>query len=74
MNYTETYRKIYSIMKTDDLTHEQAHSLSLKITNALSELCLITQEKPEVTSAIVSTVDKFAHQHRIGGYDIDDRN
>lgn len=60
LDYTSIYRKIYSAIQRDDLPHEQTHSASLKISNALSDIYLFTQEQPpEITDIIIGTLEDF---------------
>lgn len=59
MDYTETYRKIYKIVKTDHIPHELAHNSALAITNAMSGLFLFTQDKPEAVDKIADVLQGF---------------
>lgn len=46
MSYTEIYRKIYAEVKSEKISHEEAHKISLSITEAISNLGLMIKENP----------------------------
>lgn len=75
MSYTEIYRKIYEQIKFDQISHEEAHRISLLITDAISNLGLIIKENSvqlQKHSLLTNTVneivnklieDDYRHQH-----------
>lgn len=70
MNYTETYRKIYSSIKTETMPHEVAHYAALRITDAISHIYQTSQVYKEETLDIIKDV---IAEFKIGGYDLDDK-
>lgn len=60
MNYTEIYRKIYAAAKNDSVPHELAHSISIKITDAVTTLRTYVRENhPEILSAVEEVFTDF---------------
>ncbi len=60
LDYTSIYRKIYSAIERDGLPHEEIHKASLRISNALWDIYLFTQEQPpEITDIIIGTLEDF---------------
>lgn len=54
MNYTENYRKVYEqVTASKVISHEEAHNISLRITDALSNLSLIIKDNPTNVSETV---------------------
>jgi hypothetical protein len=45
MDYTKTYRSIYSAIKTEHLSHELVHNVSIRIVNAISDLYIYEKEQ-----------------------------
>jgi hypothetical protein len=70
MNYTETYRKIYSSIKTETMPHEIAHNAALRIADAIGHIYQTSQVYKEETLDIIKDV---IAEFKIGGYDLDDR-
>lgn len=56
MSYTEIYRKIYAEVKSDKISHEEAHKISLSITEAISNLNLIIKENTANVSDVVRNI------------------
>jgi hypothetical protein len=52
MDYTKTYKKIYSAIKTEHLPHELVHNVSIRIVDAINDLYLY--EKKEDLSSLPS--------------------
>jgi len=60
MSYTEIYRKIYAEVKSDKISHEEAHKISLSITEAISNLNLIIkQNTANVSDAVRNIVNEL---------------
>lgn len=73
MNYTETYKKIYSIISETNLPHEKVHKASLRIADALNDICVYTNRQfPEMMDKIMEAAEDFYSKVKIGGYDLDD--
>lgn len=71
-DYTQVYRQVYDVIKKDNIPHTHAHSASLKICNALSDLFLFSEGYDEeiipiLTQAMVGIVGE-----KFGSYDLDD--
>jgi len=63
LDYTSIYRRIYSVIKTDKIPHEEAHKASLKISNALADIYLHSIEQPpEITDIIIETIEAFENK------------
>ena len=74
MNYTETYRRIYSIISKVDIPHEKKHTATLRIADALNDILIYTKRQfPEVMDEILMAVQDFCDDVKIGGYDLDDK-
>lgn len=74
MNYTETYRKIYSIISELDLPHEKKHTAALRIADALNNVYMYTHKQfPELMDKILNAVQDFCDDVKLGGYDLDDK-
>ena len=58
MSYTEIYRKIYAQVKSEKISHEDAHKISLSITEAISNLGLIIKENPINVALAVKNIIK----------------
>ena len=56
MSYTEIYRKIYAEVKSDKISHEEAHKISLSITEAISNLNLIIKQNTANVSDVVRNI------------------
>ena len=52
MNYTQMYSDIYESLQTDKITHEELHSICVRICNALSDYSMIVtnQRRPVMSS------------------------
>lgn len=75
MNFTDIYRKIYSFAKTDQIPHELAHSVSVRITDVITELYTYVKENcPDKLDEIGKTINDFWLNKKLGGYDLDDKN
>lgn len=75
MNYTETYKKIYSIISETNLPHENIHRASLRISDALNDICVYTDRQfPEMMDKIMKAAEEFCNRVRLGGYDLDDND
>jgi hypothetical protein len=73
-NYTETYNKIYAILKDDFLSHELTHSTAIKITNAMSDIYLHNKEASEhIATGISDIIRELSAKLKFGGYDLDDK-
>ena len=77
MNYTQIYRKIYSAIKNDFISHETAHSIAIRITDAITDLRNYTKVNvPDVYEIVGQTISEFWNDNsntKLGGYDIDDK-
>lgn len=77
MNYTEIYRKIYSSVKNDNISHQNAHSISIRITDAIVDLYNYTNVNvPDIHQVVGETIVQFWNDKintKLGGYDIDDK-
>jgi len=58
MNYTDIYRKVYAEVKSEKISHEEAHRISLSITDAISNLSLIIKEYPKNVGEVVKSLLK----------------
>ena len=59
MNYTEIYNRIYKSLDKKNLNHDDKHSASLKITNAVWDLYINTSDNyPETFTTISHPVCK----------------
>ena len=61
MNYTDIYKTVYASLKRDSYKHEELHSASIKITDAVWGLLIMCKEDndlPETAGAIVDSVLK----------------
>jgi len=56
MGYTEIYRKIYSEVKTEKIDHESAHKISLRITEAISNLGMIVADQSDTVIDTVGSI------------------
>jgi hypothetical protein len=73
MDYTDTYRKIYEVISTLDLSHEKKHHAALKIADSLSQIYIYSNKQfPEVLPEIFEIAKDFCADIKIGGYDLDD--
>lgn len=73
MNYTEMYRKIYAAAKKDSVPHELAHSISVRITDAITTLRTYVRDNyPELTETVEEVISDSWSKPKIGGYDLDD--
>jgi|688.fasta_scaffold15542_11 hypothetical protein len=62
MNYTNIYRTVYESLKRDRYKHEELHSASIRITDAIWELLIMCKEDnglPETAGTIVDSVLKI---------------
>jgi len=62
MNYTNIYRTVYESLKRDSYKHEELHSASIRITDAIWELLIMCKEDnglPETAGTIVDSVLKI---------------
>ena len=74
MNYTETYKKIYSIISQANLAHNKTHVAALRISDALNDIFVYTNKQfPELLDQILSATQDFCDDIKIGGYDLDDK-
>ena len=74
MNYTETYKKIYSIICQANLAHDKKHVAALRISDALNDIFVYTNKQfPELLDQILSATQDFCDDIKIGGYDLDDK-
>lgn len=76
MNYTETYRKIYSLFSSLGIDHEAINKASLRITNAIHDIYAYTQRQaPELVDQVASIVEEFSSNiKKVGSYDLDDKD
>lgn len=44
MDYTKIYRNVYSAIKTNEIPHELAHNVSLRIVDAVTDLYLYEKD------------------------------
>lgn len=72
MNYTQVYRQVYSTIKKENVSHENAHKTALRITNALNDLYLDSLQMPLVLKDIVDIIEGIEKNGKFGGYDLDD--
>lgn len=74
MNYTETYKKIYSIISEANLSHDKTHVAALRISDALNDIFVYTNRQfPELMNQILNAAQDFCDDIKIGGYDLDDK-
>ena len=74
MNYTETYRKIYSSIKNDCLSHEEIHRFTTIITEAMAHLYTVTNNHDQKVLDTVSDIAaKLWNPLNLGGFDLDDK-
>lgn len=67
------YRKIYAAAKKDSVPHELAHSISVRITDAITTLRTYVKDNyPELTETVEEVVSDSWNKRKIGGYDLDD--
>lgn len=62
MNYTDIYRTVYESLKRDSYKHEELHSASIRITDAIWGLLIVCKEDndlPETAGTIVDSVLKI---------------
>lgn len=62
MNYTDIYRTVYESLKRDSYKHEELHSASIRITDAIWGLLIMCKEDndlPETAGTIVDSVLKI---------------
>jgi hypothetical protein len=62
MNYTDIYRAVYEALKRDSYRHEELHSASIRITDAVWGLLIMCKEDndlPETAGTIVDSVLKI---------------
>lgn len=72
LDYTQIYREVYSIVKKENIPHELAHSTSLKITNAVSDLFLYSEGyDSELIPILINAMTNIVND-KFGGYDLDD--
>lgn len=74
MSYTEIYRKIYAAAKDDSVPHEVTHSISIRITDAITTLrSYVRENHPELLEVVQEIVSSTWRENKIGGYDLDDK-
>jgi len=44
IDYTQLYRNVYAAVKTDEMPHNLAHNVSVRIANAICDLYLYERE------------------------------
>jgi len=75
MDYTSIYKKIYSSLINDNLSHDEIHRFAIRITDVINELVLVTKHHDQ---QVIDTVSQIANQLwnplNLGGFDLDDRN
>lgn len=60
MNYTEVYRSIYSLIKKAEIPHEVTHNISIRITDAISDLHIyVSKNCSEVLPEIKEIIQTF---------------
>jgi hypothetical protein len=77
MNYTEIYNRIYKSLDKKNLNHDDKHSASLKITNAVWDLYINTSDNYPETFVAISNLhleEISSELQVIGGHDLDDRD
>jgi hypothetical protein len=63
MSYTQIYRDIYQQVRIEKVSHEDAHRITMSITDAISNLGLIIKDNPsnlklEVKKKIKKTIEE----------------
>lgn len=75
MDYTSVYKKIYSSLKNESLSHHEVHRFAIRITDVINELVLVTKHHDQ---QVIDTVSQIANQLwnplNLGGFDLDDKN
>ena len=81
MNYTEIYNRIYKSLDKKNLNHDDKHTASLKITNAVWDLYINTSDNYPETFTTISNLFEMLHLEEIsselqviGGHDLDGRD
>lgn len=63
MNYTEVYKKIYSQIKKDYISHKEAHKASLNITNTLMDVYFFTTDQDKgVVDVVIETISNILQE------------
>ena len=58
MNYTEIYNRVYTELKTDELSHKDVHKSTISICEAISDLWIISQKQnPSILNVITDIVN-----------------
>ena len=64
-NYTKVYKDIYGVIKKDNIPHEDAHKAAIKITEAVLDIYMFTEQYPSGLTDIIN--------YKFGGIDLDDK-